>query len=117
MSTARPSVQHHFVGKPPEVRAAYDRLGKAVSKFGEWAEDPKKTSIHFNRTTAFAGIATRKEAILLTVKACRKITSPRIVKSERTSANRWHHVIRLTKPSDVDSELISWLREAYELSA
>ena len=117
MSTVAVTVEQHFAGKDSKVRALYDRLGKMVSKFGEWSEDPKKTSIHFNRRTAFAGIATRKEAIVLTVKASRKIVSPRILKSERTSANRWHHEIKLSKPSDVDAELASWLREAYDLSA
>ena len=117
MSTAPTTVDHHFAGKAPKVRALYDRLGKIVSKFGDWSEDPKKTSIHFSRKTAFAGIATRKEAIVLTVKASRKIVSPRILKSERTSANRWHHEIKLSKPSEVDTELASWLREAYDLSA
>jgi hypothetical protein len=54
---------------------------------------------------------------VLTVKADRKIASRRIAKAEQTSAARWHLDVRLTGSSDVDAELIAWLREAYALSA
>ena len=117
MNRGKPSVEQHFAGKTPGVRNLYDFLLEAVGKFGEFSEDPKKTSIHFNRRTAFAGIATRRDAIILTIKASRDIGSSRILKREQASANRWHHEVRLAKPADVDSELISWLKEAYELSA
>ena len=117
MSSASVTVEQHFAGTAPAVRALYDRLRKTVDTFGQWSEDPKKTSIHFTRTTAFAGVATRKDALVLTIKANDRIASPRIFKSEQTSANRWHHETRLTRLSDVNRELISWLRDAYDLSA
>ena len=116
MNPGNPSVEQHFTGKTPGVKTLYDLLLKTVSEFGEVSEDPKKTSIHLNRRTAFAGIVTRKDAIILTIKANRDIASSRIFKREQASANRWHHEVRLTKPADIDSELISWLKEGYELS-
>ena len=70
-----------------------------------------------NRRTAWAGVVVRKRALVLTVKADRKIASRRIAKAEQTSAARWHLDVRLTGSSDVDAELIAWLREAYALSA
>lgn len=117
MSVPMPTVSQHFVGKVESVKATYQRLLKVAATFGEFAEDPKKTSIHLNRRTAFAGVATRKEALLLTVKASQDIQSSRIRKSEKVSANRWHLELSLTSPSEVDAELVKWLKEAYELSA
>lgn len=111
------SIEQHFAGKSPNVRAVYNRLVATVGKFGECTEDPKKTSIHLNRRTAFAGVATRKETLILTIKASREIASSRIFKSEQVSVNRWHHEVKLAKPSEIDRELTSWLKEAYELSA
>ena|SRR6185503_15628763 len=111
------SVASHFVGKEPATRKIYDRLLKTSGKFGAVIEDPKKTSIHLVNRTAFAGVATRKNAIILTIKSDRKRTSPRIHKSEQTSASRFHHEVRLTSPAEVDAELAGWLRAAYELSA
>ena len=111
------SVSAHFDGKEPAIRKIYDRLLRASSKFGEVIEDPKKTSIHLVNKTAFAGIATRKSAVILTIKSDRKIASPRIHRSEQTSASRFHHEVKLTSPGDVDAELAGWLKAAYEMSA
>lgn len=117
MSETTPSVKQHFDGKSPNVRSTYDRLLEVVGAFGEFSEDPKKTSIHLNRRTAFAGVATRKDSLNLTIKSDRDLSSPRVRKHERASANRWHLEVTLSSPEDVDAELVSWLQAAYELSA
>jgi hypothetical protein len=110
------TVKSHFEGKDAAVRQIYDRLLKATVKFGPVAEEPKKTSIHLVNKTAFAGIATRRSAMVLTIKSDRKISNPRIHKSEQTSAQRFHHEVKLASPAEVDSELVRWLKDAYELS-
>src|SRR5436309_2913027 len=102
------TVDEHFAGKPDELRTIYDRLVALAEKFGAIAQDPKKTSIHLNRNTAFAGVAVRKGFLVLTIKSDRPIDSPRIFKSEQTSAKRFHHEVRLTQGKDVDAELKGW---------
>jgi hypothetical protein len=117
MSNNQFSVASHFIGKEPDTRKIYDRLLKTSGAFGPFTEDPKKTSIHLVNRTAFAGVATRKNAIVLTIKSDRKLASPRIHKSEQTSASRFHHEVKLTSPAEIDAELTGWLKAAYELSA
>ena len=117
MKSAAFTVNSHFENRNAVVRQIYDRLVKDSRKFGPVIEDPKKTSIHLVNKTAFAGVVTRKSAIILTIKSDRKLSSPRIHKSERTSASRFHHEVRLTSAADVDAELTSWLKAAYELSS
>jgi len=117
MSSNGFTVASHFAGKEATTRKIYDSLLKTSRKFGSVIEDPKKTSIHLNNKTAFAGIATRKSAIILTIKSDRLLSSPRIHKSEQTSASRFHHEVKLTSPADVDAELTRWLKAAYELSS
>ncbi len=111
------TVKSHFEGKDAAVRQIYDRLLQAVGRFGPVKEDPKKTSIHLVNKTAFAGVATQKRAIVLTIKSDRKLSNPRLHKSEQTSANRFHHEVKLSSPAEVDSELVKWLKAAYALSA
>jgi uncharacterized protein DUF5655/uncharacterized protein DUF1905 len=111
------SVSEHFAGRDPKVRRIYDRVVAAAKKFGPVREEPKKTSIHLARKTAFAGVATRKDALILTIKSDRDLKNKRVTKHERTSANRWYLEVRLTEPSDVDAELKGWLREAYRLES
>src|SRR2546423_2314206 len=117
MSSNGFTVKSHFAGKEGATRRIYESLLKTSRKFGSVIEDPKKTSIHLVNKTAFAGVVTRKSAIILTIKSDRKLSSPRIHKSERTSASRFHHEVRLTSAADVDAELTSWLKAAYELSS
>jgi len=117
MSTANGfTVATHFAGKEAVVRKIYDTLLKRVRQFGPVVEDPKKTSIHLVKTTAFAGVATRKNALILTIKSDRDLDSARIHKSEQTSARRFHHEVKLSAPAEVDAELIGWLKEGYALS-
>jgi uncharacterized protein DUF5655 len=111
------TVKSHFDGKDPVTKKMYDQLLKGVKKFGRVIEDPKKTSIHLVHKTAFAGVATRSTAIILTIKSDRELPSPRVHKSEQTSARRFHHEVRLTSVADVDAELLGWLKNAYALSS
>ena len=107
----------HFEGKDPVVRQIYDSLIKNLKRIGPLVEEPKKTSIHINNKTALAGVATRKAHLILTIKSDRKLASPRIHKSEQVSSHRFHHEVKLTSVTDVDEELMTWLRNAYEMSA
>jgi len=110
------SIEQHFEGRAPVVRAIYDAVIRVAKKLGPIVEDPKKTSIHLNRRTAFAGVATRKDAVVLTIKAPADIKSARVYKREQTSANRWHVEVKLDDPKQVDAELTSWLKQAFEIS-
>src|SRR2546421_5520064 len=117
MNTDSITVESHFAGKDAATRKIYESLLKTSRKFGSVIEDPKKTSIHLVNKTAFAGVATRNSALILTIKSDRKLPSPRIHRSEQTSARRFHHEIKLTSAVEVDSELVGWLKAAYEMSA
>jgi hypothetical protein len=110
------SVDRHFTGRAPGVRAVYDRILAAAQGSGPVREEAKKTSIHLVRRSAFAGIATRREWLILTFKSANDISSPRIIKREQASANRWHLEVRLRHPREVDRELRSWLKDAVELA-
>jgi hypothetical protein len=110
------TVESHFDKSEPEVLATYRRLLEAARELGPIVEEPKKTSIHLVRETAFAGVATRRSSLILTLKSAKDIRSRRIEKRERTSAHRWHVEIRLEKPADVDRQLTTWLAASYDLA-
>ena len=112
-----PYLDRHFEKPNPETRDLYDVLLASVRKFGSVEEDPKKTSIHLNSKTAFAGVRVRRDHLLLTIKSDRDIHHARVAKSERTSANRWHVEVRVREKADIDKQLTAWLKTAYNLSA
>jgi hypothetical protein len=109
-------VAPHFAGKDATVRATYQRLIDVARTLGPVTEEAKKTSIHLVRHTAFAGVATRRSSLILTLKSATDIRSPRIEKREQVSANRWHLEVRLATPAHLDRQLIAWLKAAYELA-
>lgn len=110
------TVAEHFERSEPHVQAVYDKIVKAARACGPVGEDPKKTSIHLTRRTAFAGVATRKSAIILTLKAALDIEHARIIKHEQASANRWHLNVKLEHPRDVDATVVAWITQAYGLA-
>ena len=110
------SVASHFAGKDATVRATYQRLITVARTLGPVTEEAKKTSIHLVRNAAFAGVATRRSSLILTVKSATDIRSPRIEKRQQASAHRWHIEIRLEKPAQIDRQLTRWLKAAYELA-
>jgi hypothetical protein len=111
------TVDAHFDGKEIVVRQTYEALLKILKNRGPIVEEPHRTSIHLIRETTLAGVATRKNYIILTLKSDRILTSPRIRKTERVSSNRYHLKLKLKSPWDVNEELVGWLNRAYMLSA
>jgi hypothetical protein len=110
------TVDDHFSDKDPDIRTLYDKLLGVLGSFGPIVEEPKKTSIHLVRKSALAGVETRKSYFLLNIKADRKIESPRFVKAEQVSANRFHHKLKIENMDDINEELKGWLKEAYLIS-
>lgn len=110
------TTRQHFENRAPAVKATYTEILKAARRLGPVNEEAKKTSIHLVRNTAFAGVTTRKTALILTLKSDSDLQSSRITRRERVSANRWHLEVRLEAPEQVDQELVTWLKRAYDLA-
>lgn len=104
-----------FEKSDPIVRDIYTKLLTELVKLGQIIEDPKKTSIHLKNKTGFAGIHPRKSYLILNVVSSNPIKSPRIMKQEQVSKSRFHNELKLEDLKDVDSEVITWLKEAYLL--
>jgi hypothetical protein len=110
-------IKSHFDGKEEVVRQTYDELLKVLRKRYTITESPKKKSIHLMNATTLAGVTTRQNCLILTIKSDCMLSSPRIRKSEQVSRHRFHLKLKLSSPEDVNAELIAWLVNAYSLSA
>ncbi len=99
----------------PYVKSLYQQLLTELKKFGEITVEEKKTSIHFKNRAAFAGVHPRKEYFILNIVSASPINSLRIAKQEQVSKSRFHNELKIEKPEDIDSDLLKWLKEAFEL--
>jgi hypothetical protein len=105
-----------FANKAPNVRAAYEKVLSSLAKVGPLTAEPKKTSIHLVRETAFAGAHPKKAWLDLTIRSDKPIKSARVRAQEQVSKHRWHQDVRLTSARDVDAEVVAWLKSAYALA-
>jgi Domain of unknown function (DUF5655) len=112
----RETVLGHFASCEATVRETYNAVLKAARRLGPVREEPKKTSIHLVRETAFAGVSTRRKWLVLTLKSAVDVDGPRVGKREQISAHRWHIEMRLGSTRDVDREMERWIKAAYDLS-
>lgn len=105
----------HLQGKDPVVSKMYYLLIEKLQKFGSLKIEPKKTSIHLGNRFGFAGVYTRRNYINLEMHLNYRLTGERIRKVEMASPNRFHHTIKLISEKDIDKELLTWLKQAYDL--
>jgi hypothetical protein len=75
---------------------------------------PVRVAAHFAK--AAPPVRATYDALLLTLKADHRVTSPRVHRAEQTSANRWHLELRLRGPEEVDAEVRALLAQAYDLA-
>lgn len=101
----------------PESVALYRHLLQALRPLGSFNEEVKKTSVHLSRNSAFLGVHFRKGHLLVTIKSAQPIESPRIVKAEQVSRNRWHCECKVATREEVDAELLGWAEIAFGLCA
>lgn len=108
---------NQYKGKE-SLKPIYDKLVAAIEKFGsDITQTPKKSAVSMIRKKQFALIKpATKTRIDLGLKIKGKPTTDRLENSGPFGSMCTHRV-RLTIPEEVDSELISWLLEAYEGAA
>ena len=109
------STQDALALASPATLQLYQELRARIQPIGPFREEVKKTSIHLVRGSAFAGVHPRKGSLLVTIKAAQPIQSARIAKAEQVSKSRWHLDVKLADSSEIDAELLGWLRQAYDL--
>jgi hypothetical protein len=105
-----------FAGKPKQLRDIFDSILNGLQKDGsEVRVDASESSINLAGRSHFGGARVLKDNLDIGFILDRKINNPRIRKTQEITNNIFAHTVKLKKPSDVDPELMSWLKEAYSL--
>lgn len=106
-------VDAQYAGAKAALRPVYEALVAAVNALGKDVDiSPKKTCVSFRRSKQFAlaqvGSATRVDVCLIL-----KGVAPagRLEKSPNAMCT---HRVRVSSKSEVDAELVRWLKQAYE---
>jgi len=107
-------IEDHFdedyAAMRPIFDALVDRLKKEIGDFTVYA---KKYYIAFQRTFNFAVLYVYKNKIEVGLTLHSTVTSGRLHDGSNWGWSRINYTISLSKPSDIDDELIDWLKESY----
>lgn len=102
-----------YSGPKAALRPIHDKLMAAITQFGDFDISPKQKYVSLRRKKQFAmlGPATNKKVELgLNVKELQnaeRLTS-------LPAGNMCNYKIRLSDSSEVDEQLVEWVRQAYE---
>jgi hypothetical protein len=106
-------LDHHFHGKPPEIRALFDRIVQTIAAVGPVRVLPEKTRIAFQVRMSFAQVTPRRQWIDGHVVLARRLEHPRFRLIQTFSPRNHLHAFRIRSESEIDAEFAEWVREAY----
>ncbi len=111
----RYALASHFEGKPPAVRAIFDKLLRVARRNGPITVLPEKTRIAFHVQMSFAAFVIRRNWVDGHVVLARRFVNPRFRRIETFSPRNHLHAFRFESVGEVDTEASSWLAEAYQV--
>ena len=101
------------MGKEPAVRELYDLLFESLKQFGPVSAFPVKTRIVFQAEVQFAAAMPRKRWLDGYLWLRRQAVHPLIRKIEMGVFRDYGHIFRLTRPDELDEDMVDLLHEAY----
>lgn len=114
----------YFDGRPVEL-SLYRRLFAAMaSAFPDASVKVQKSQISFYcpKLFAAASIPVRRkkdwprECLLVTFGLEQQLPSPRIAVAVEPYPNRWTHHVVVSRPEEIDEELLAWLTQAFQFA-
>ena len=113
-----------FDGKPLE-HSLYEALFQQLDAvFPDTFVKVQKSQISFYAPRLFAAASLPvhrkkdwpRECLVVTIGLARPLNSPRAAVSVEPYPGRWTNHILVTRPEELDSELMEWLREAHDFA-
>ena len=110
-----------FDGKPEEL-ALYETLLDRIKTLGAFTAIAHKTQISLKNRRVFACVSVFRvlpkrllpaHYLVLTLGLPDPLDSPRIAAKTEAQPGRWTHHIVLAGASELDAELLEWIRRAY----
>jgi len=102
-----------YTGAKAAQRPIHEALMKHIAKFGEFEIVPKKGYVSLRRKKQFAMIGP-KTSTRFEVGINAKDFKKNARLSEQPKGSMCNYIVSLTDAKDLDSELIAWIRSAYE---
>ena len=109
-------LDNHFKAKEKIARPLYEKLKEQIEKkIGPLKVESLPCCIHFVSTYTFAAVYALKNKIRIHFTLNYELKNSRIKKSSQMSNTKYLYSIDVENSNEINEELISWLRQAYNL--
>ncbi len=98
-----------------DLSEAWERLRETAAGFGDQRIYASGTAIMFSRKSCYFFVRPRRSHLQVCVFLGRAVRAPQVRRVERKSGSKLLNIIHITHRDEVESPLVDWLREAYEL--
>lgn len=110
-----------FDGKPLELSLYEALFHRLEAEFPDASVKVQKSQISFYGRHLFgaASLPVRRKkdwpehCIVVTIGLSHQLTSPRVAVAVEPYPSRWTHHVLISEETQIDDELMEWLREAY----
>jgi hypothetical protein len=110
-------IEQQYSGKKAGLRKIYDTILSAVSQFGSDVEvAPKKTYVSLRRNKQFGIVKAATQSRVDLGVNLKGVNPTNRFEGGKVFSGMCTHRVQLKTTSDVDEEVISWLKQAYEQS-
>lgn len=109
----RYDLEHHFTGKPPEIRTLFEHFVEVLRAIGPVTVLPEKTRIAFQVRMSFGQVTPRQDRLDGHLVLAKRQDERFFTKIEAISLRNVVHHFRITNKSDLTPAFLSRMREAY----
>jgi len=108
------TLDEYFISARPEAAPIFEVIHAHLQTLdGDLIVDPLEKKILFKNGPTFAILDSMTKWVALGFTLRRKASSGRFSRKVSEMNGRYHHVINLTAPEQVDDEILGWLTEAF----
>lgn len=107
------SLDEYFSTGPAHERPVFDAVMDHLAGVGPVHVEPVSVGIFLKRDRTFAQLRPMQRWVALSFSLPRAVRHPRISRTPIPHGGRWHHVVNVRGPDDLDDEVLGWLTEAY----
>jgi len=99
-----------------DLMDAWERLRESATSFGEQRIYASHQSIMFSRKACYFFVRPRKSYLEICFFLGRKLKDSRVRMAVQTSKVKFGHIIRVKHRDEIESPIMDWLKEAYDVS-
>ena len=109
-------LEKHFKNKEFAKNLFDDLVKKINKKVGPLKIESLPCCIHLVSNYTFGAVWAMRDKIRVDFRVDKKITTSKIYKVIRMSANRYLYYFDIKNPEDIDNKFLNWIKSAYSLN-